>query len=183
MQRSDCLPRSGPQVILRKLRVDDLRAFQAYRHDPEVNRLQGWLPEPDQEALEFLSRMGEAIPFIPGEWFQIGIADKISDSLIGDLGVRVSEDEKTAEVGISLGTPAQGRGLATEALSLIINLLFERTPINAVGAITDQRNLPAIRLLERVGMVRGRSKKVEFRGYPCTEISFELSRPIDDGRS
>ena len=177
----DPLPCTGRCVVLRRLRSDDLRAFQAYRHDPDVGRLQGWEPMPDDEAAEFLESMNRAAPLVPGEWFQIGIAERDSDRLIGDLGVHVQADQETAEVGFSLRTESQGRGLASEALSLLVGLLFSRTEIGAVHATTDQRNKRAIRLLERLGMTPILTRETEFRGLPCTEITYSLSRPAGKG--
>jgi hypothetical protein len=46
-------------IRLRRFRDSDLAAFQAYRHDPEVGRWQGWTPGPDALALDFLRRMAE----------------------------------------------------------------------------------------------------------------------------
>ena len=59
--------------MLRRLRADDLAAFQAYRHDPEVGRWQGWTPRPDAEALAFLNEMAAAPPFAPGGWTQVAV--------------------------------------------------------------------------------------------------------------
>jgi RimJ/RimL family protein N-acetyltransferase len=54
--------------------------------------------------------------------------------------------------GFTLSRKSQGRGLATEAVRGAIYLIFERTPALRVHAVTDARNLPCIRLLERIGM-------------------------------
>lgn len=181
MKPSEPFPQIGTHVALRRLRADDLQAFQAYRHDPEVGHLQGWVPEPDETAREFLEAMGRAIPFVPGVWFQIGIAEKSTDLLIGDIGVIVSQDQRVSEIGISLGKASQGRGLATEALSMIFKLLFDHSSIESITAITDQRNQSAIRLLGRAGMRQVSTQDAEFRGLPCTEITFSLPRPSTNG--
>ena len=170
------LLQSGRNVTLRRLRTDDLREFQAYRHDPEVGRLQGWIPEPDESAMRFLDAMSRAAPFVAGEWFQIGIAEKITDHLIGDIGVMVSQDQSVCETGISLQRASQGRGLAAEALSMAIALVFNQTSVDSIKAITDQRNKPAIRLLQRTGMRQVSTQHTEFRGLPCTEIAFSVLR-------
>jgi hypothetical protein len=82
----------------------------------------------------------------------LGIADRASNALIGDIGLCVSSGEEEAEIGFTLCAQAQGLGLATEAVSEAIDLLFEHTAIARVVSITDVRNLPSVRLLERVHM-------------------------------
>lgn len=171
------LPRTTQRIALRRLSTADLPAFQAYRHDSAVGLYQGWSPQSDADALAFLDGMATAPLFVPGEWCQIGIADTENNALIGDIGVCVAADETTAEVGFTLSAASQGKGLASEAVIEAIGLLFERTPIGRAVAITDARNLPALRLLENVGMRQTAIISTTFRGEPCTEHEFEINRP------
>ena len=104
------LPLTTERVVLRRLSVADLRDFQAYRTDPVVARFQGWSIVPDDEARRFLAEM-EAFPLLsPGAWSQIGIAERTSDRLIGDVGVRVAADGSEAELGISLARAVSATG-------------------------------------------------------------------------
>lgn len=172
------LPRVGDRVVLRRLRAADLSAFQAYRHDATVGRYQGWTPQSEPEALAFIEQMADAPLFPAGEWVQIGIADRASDVLIGDIGVCVAADGATAEIGFSLSAPAQGRGLGSEAVNVVIRLLFQQTPVAEVIGVTDARNVPSIRLLERIGMRRVSSQDTVFRGEPCVEHTYAIGRPV-----
>lgn len=173
----DPLPRRGGRVVLRRLALADLHAFQAYRHDPLVGRYQGWEPQSDEAASHFIAEM-RAVPLFPvGTWVQLGIADAETDRLIGDVGVAVSLDGETAEVGISVATTAQGSGRAADALGAGIQLVFERTAVRRVVAVTDERNAAAIKLLNRVGMTLLESRPALFRGEPCVEYRFAINRP------
>ena len=163
-------------MTLRRLAASDLRAFQAYRGDPDVGRYQGWLPMTDAEAGVFLEHMAAAEPFVPGAWFQFGIADRNSSVLIGDIGVCVAPDGEHAEIGFTLQAASQGRGLGFEAVRAVVDLLLDRVKVPRVVAITDARNLPSIRLLERVGMRRVETASTSFRGEPCIEHRFAISR-------
>src|SRR5512139_1476283 len=96
------LPRAFPGGSLRRLRASDLAAFQAYRSIPELGRFQGWSSMSETEALSFLAEMSEAQLFTPGDWIQLGIAERESDQLIGDIGIFVSADELTGEIGFTL---------------------------------------------------------------------------------
>ena len=170
------LPREFSGGRLRRLRPADRVAFQAYRSIPELNRYQGWSPMPEAEALDFLTDMNEAPLFIPGQWVQLGIAETESDSLVGDIGLYVSSDGSTAEVGFTLQPSAQGQGVATRAVREAIQLLFTATKISCVLGISDERNLPSIRLLERLGFQYVENRGAVARGEPCSEKVYALSR-------
>lgn len=172
----DPLPRQSGGVVLRRLAVTDLAAFQAYRHDPEVGRYQGWSPVPDSEAAAFLTEMSVAPLLQPGQWSQIAIAGSGDGRLIGDIGLFIAADGSYAEIGYTLCRQAQGQGLATLAVREAIRLVFDRTTVERVIAVTDDRNGPSIRLLERVGMRRIGSTEAVFRGEACLEHTYALAR-------
>jgi RimJ/RimL family protein N-acetyltransferase len=172
------LPFAAGRVVLRRLATSDLERFQAYRADRETGRYQGWQPMTEAAAVQFLDGMRTA-PFpVAGEWFQLGIADSDTGALIGDIGVCVRTDpELHAEIGFTLAAAAQGNGLATEAVRALTQWLFASTTVNRVTAITDARNLPSIRLLERIGMRLEATEPAIFRDEPCHEHHYVLDRP------
>lgn len=161
---------------LRRLRATDLTAFQAYRGDPEVGRWQGWTPKPDAEALAFLSEMAAAPLFAPGRWTQIGIADPLTDELLGDLGIHVGADGRTAEFGFTLARTAQGRGIASAAVRAAIAMVLTQTAVERIHAQTDARNTACIRLLDRLGARLLERIDTEFRGEPCVELRYLLAQ-------
>ena len=176
MHVADPLPRLASGVVLRRLVPSDLAAFQAYRLDPETGRYQGWSATSDAEAMEFLQEMSVASFLEPGLWFQVGIADPEGSQLLGDLGLRLSEDCTKVDLGFTLAPTAQSRGLGTVAVREAIDLVFEFTAARRIVAVTDARNLPAIRLLERVGMQQAGSQCSTFRGESCVEHTYILAR-------
>lgn len=170
------LPHTVGGVTLRRLAVEDLPAFQAYRNDPEVGRFQGWQPWSDAAAANFLLEMSTAPLFRPGDWFQVGVSEKGRPELIGDLGLCLSRDGRQVELGFTLQRAAQGRGLATVAVRAAIGLCFDHTYAERVACITDARNEACVRLLERIGMERTGTAAAIFRGEPCEEHHYALTR-------
>lgn len=170
------LPRRAEGIELRRLMPSDLQAFQSYRQDAEIGRFQGWQAMSDGAALAFLTEMNSAVLLQRGQWTQIAIAQPGSATLIGDIGLFVADDAAQAEIGFTLGRAAQGRGLGSAAVRAAIALLFEQTPVQQVIAITDARNTPSMRLLERVGMTRLQTQAAVFRGEPCLEHHYRLTR-------
>ena len=47
--------------MLRRLTPADLPAFQAYRHDAHVGLYQGWEPQSDLDASQFLADMSAVV--------------------------------------------------------------------------------------------------------------------------
>lgn len=170
------LLRECPLGRLRRMHPRDLAAFQAYRSLPELGRYQGWLPMSDAQALAFIQQAHQAALFTPGHWVQLGIADPQTDALVGDIGLHLSEDGATGEVGFTLQPTAQGRGLATQAVGEALQFFFTATRAARVLGITDERNLPSIKLLERLGFAFIESRQVVFRNEACTERVYALAR-------
>jgi RimJ/RimL family protein N-acetyltransferase len=161
-------------VTLRRLRQDDLPRLRAYRSDPDVGRYQGWEPMTDAEARAMIAEMAAAPCPVPGGWVQIAIADAGTDALLGDIGLHVSDSGEEAELGITVAPHAQGRGLAEEAARALIAGLRLHTTVRRLVGITDARNLPSARLLERLGMTFEGEEETIFRGEPCRERRYAL---------
>jgi len=128
----------------------------------------------DRDASAFIAEMSKAALFPRGRWVQIGIADVGTDMLIGDLGICVSPDGGAAEIGVTLDRAAQGKGFAADALRGVIELIFEHAPVDRISAAADARNVPAVKLLDRVGVQRVDTVAAVLRGQPCVEHIYEL---------
>jgi RimJ/RimL family protein N-acetyltransferase len=176
------LPRSTTRLTLRRVSGADLSAFQAYRQCEELSRYQGWTPQPDSEAISFLNEMASIALFQPQIWSQIGIAEGINGSLIGDIGICVSANGRGADIGFTLSKAHHGKGLASEAVRETIAMVFEETAIERVIGITDARNVASIRLLERIGMKLHSTDKAMFRGEECDEHTYHFERHAWSGR-
>lgn len=133
----------------------------------------------EPEARTFLGEMKDAELFLPGRWCQIAIADPHTNDLFGDIGICLSDDQSEAEIGFTLNSSHQGKGLASEAVSEAINLIFEQTRALLVKGITDSRNLRSINTLTRVGMERVEVLQTNFRGESCTEYVYVIRRGND----
>ena len=140
---------------LRHFRDADLALFMAYRNDPEVARYQGWEGISEPEARVFLQEQKEIQPGVPGHWFQIAVELKETGMLVGDCALKIEEhDERQAEIGCTLSRAYQGRGIASEAVSCVLEYAFVTLRLHRVIAITDCENAASVALLERLGLRR-----------------------------
>jgi RimJ/RimL family protein N-acetyltransferase len=141
-----------------------------------VGEFQAWEPQPDHEAARFIEDMSGVDLFPRGSWVQLGIAERYTDELIGDVGICVSADGEKAEIGFTVAPRAQGSGLGTEAVRAVIGLIFDHTGVSKVVAVIDARNIRAHRLVLRVGFQKVESLRTVFRGEPCIEDVWAVSR-------
>jgi RimJ/RimL family protein N-acetyltransferase len=143
------------RLWIRRFKDSDLAPFMAYRNDPEVARYQSWDSCDEREARTFIREGASAQPGVPSEWFQFAIELKATQDLIGDCALRVDEYEPyRAEIGFTLAREHQGKGFASEAVSLLLDYAFDTLGLHRVIAMADCRNRPSVALLERVGMRR-----------------------------
>jgi RimJ/RimL family protein N-acetyltransferase len=141
------------RLILSPLVRGDAAEFFGYRSLPEVSRYQTWAPSSLADAQHFIDSFRSVAFDTPGTWFQFGIRLRNLRLLAGDIGVRFPrEAPRQAEIGFTLAPGHRGRGLATEAVTGILNHLFGSIRKHRVFASVDPKNLPSIKLLKRVGM-------------------------------
>jgi RimJ/RimL family protein N-acetyltransferase len=144
------LPIAGEFTRVRRLRVDDLRAFQAYRTDPAIARYQGWSIQSDGDAEAFLASMANLQNHDAGSWLQLGIALPRSDLLIGDVGIGWKGANEPAEIGYSLAAAYHGQGFATDAVATVCRWVFRHYDTDSIIGITDQANVRSVKLLQRL---------------------------------
>jgi RimJ/RimL family protein N-acetyltransferase len=165
------------RLILRRFGPADVTRFAAYRSDSDVARYQSWDAYTIERAERFVRAMRSAHPGVIGEWFQFAVADPSNDELVGDVALRIDDDDVTrAEIGFTFAPGHQGKGYATEAVRAVIDFAFGRLDVATVYAVTDARNHRSIALLERIEMQRVSTERAHFKGAWCDEHTYELRR-------
>jgi RimJ/RimL family protein N-acetyltransferase len=140
------------RLLLRAPLPSDAAAIHAnYATDPEVTRYLIWTPHKSmQETEAFLVRCVEG--WKTGAEFSWAIIWKETGELVGMLGLRLGEFK--ADVGYALARKFWGKGIATEALTQIVNWTLALPDIYRVWALCDVENTASARVLEKVGMKR-----------------------------
>ena len=139
------------RCTLRLFSGQDLAAFAQYRADPSVARFQSWSAYSLDDAKRLYATLTETVFGTPGTWYQIAIADSQDDSLLGDCALHFLDDDRQVEIGFTLAPAHQGKGLAKEVLTALLNYLFDVLGKHRVIAITDAGNQPARHLLRSLG--------------------------------
>jgi RimJ/RimL family protein N-acetyltransferase len=157
--------------------LEDAVPVATYRSLPEVARFQSWESFGPTDATRLVSDQAGLVPDIPGTWLQLAMILSESATLIGDCGIHFrGDDPLQVQLGITLAPSYQGRGLASETLSTLLEYVFDQLGKHRVSAVTDAENHAAARLFRRLGF-RQEAHYVEhvwFKGAWGSEFLFAL---------
>lgn len=161
------------------LEAADLDAFVSYRQQPKVARFQSWGSDYAIEQGLKLIQSQAGIVFPPsGEWLQLGVRDKSTGELLGDLALHSLDRQSCYEIGFTIDSKHHGKGFGKEAAARLLAYLFEERGAELVEASTDSRNIASIRLLISLGFSQqtDRTWVEEFKNETVTVYVFELPR-------
>ena len=142
----------GGSVVLRPWRDDDVGAVHAACQDADIQR---WTTVPSpyrrEHATGFVGDFARS-RWESGEGAPLCISDGDDGGVLGacDL-VRISPDDRVAEIGYWSAPWARHRGVATEAVDLLARWALEQVGLDRLEPLIDPENLASRRLAERVG--------------------------------
>lgn len=140
---------AGAQVRLRRSTPADSEAVFRAASDAEVMRYMEW-PAHTSVADTEAFMGGCAARWSTGAEYHWVIEDSAGGPLLGCIACRVKGH--AADFGYFLARQAWGRGIATEASSLLLAWLHRQPSIFRIWATTDAENIRSARVLERLGM-------------------------------
>jgi RimJ/RimL family protein N-acetyltransferase len=142
------------RLRLRRSAPGDAEQISAYRSDPEVHAHQGWDRTDPDHVRDEIEEMLQRVPGGTGGWVQFTVETAADDRLVGDVGLRVADDEPgVIMVGYTMAPAAQGKGYATEAVGALVDYAFETLGADIVRAYADAANVASVRVGEKVGLV------------------------------
>ena len=139
------------RLILRELAQRDAPRIFEIESLPEVARYLIHAKSED-EALAYVREMMMSADAEARFVFDFAVTERGNDRLIGRCGMKLDDDPRGAMLWYVLDPAVQGRGYATEATRRVIELAFEELDLHRVWADVDPRNVPSIRVAERLGM-------------------------------
>ena len=184
------LPAVGRGVLIDRLVPGDAPALSRSHSDPNNARYQGWRsPLPQADALRFIEAQPAVDALSPGTAVQLALREAVDGPLVGDLYVhRPVATPGEVEVGITLVPGFHGRGLATAAVTALVDALRAEgvapPPVRRVVAIVDVENQPSRALFERLGFrVERRIEAGDRRrdGTMADEVEFVLALGREPG--
>ena len=176
-------PIFSERLSIQPLGISDLDPFVEYRQDPDIARFQSWDPSYSaHQAIELInSQFGMMIPE-PGQWLQLAVHSKLNAELLGDLALHsVEQGDSVFELGFTFSKRHQGKGLAKESVTRVMDHLSSEVGAQMFIANTDERNASAIKLLTSLGFSNVLEKKwtENFKNELVTVYHFQRASQIE----
>lgn len=153
----------GERCTVRAWRMADAEALVRHANNAKVaNHLRDRFPHPYARAnAQAFLKSALSAPDASN------LAIEVDGEAAGAIGYVIGADVErySAEIGYWLGEALWGRGIATEALTLVVGHVFDRVNLLRLFALPFADNAASIRVLEKAGFVREgllRSSSVKF---------------------
>ena len=138
-----------PRVALRGFRLTDVATAVELASDPYVP-LTGSLPANADEAQARAWVERQQGRLAEGVGWSFAIADR-ADAAIGSAGLWFTDSPEVFTVGYGVVPSARGRGVATEALALLVEFAWNLPAPRRLLAHVEPWNTASVRVAERAG--------------------------------
>lgn len=140
------------RLTLRKMLVADTSDMYEYASRQDVTTYLTWQPHPDRDyTREYLQYLGGR--YSAGMFYDWAVVYEPDCKMIGTCGFTAFNcTSDSAEVGYVLNPEYWGKGIATEALTRVLQFAFEELKLNRVEARFMEDNERSRRVMEHVGM-------------------------------
>jgi RimJ/RimL family protein N-acetyltransferase len=171
---------ASDRLIVRRYRRGDGKAFFAglAPHRDELMRWMLWPQRHQKEADSESYAVRMRAQFALRAAMPMGIFAPAGEFL-GATGFHAPDwTTPKAEIGYFLLPPARGKGLATEAVQLMIHYAFDHMAVNRVWATCDADNAASANVLRRAGVPeegRLRAEKRDHHGHLRDTLMFGLA--------
>lgn len=135
------------RLRIRPMSAADVPALTEWMPNPSIYTYWGKGPSKTEKNPELMFEKDEK----PTKSFHLGIEEKASSKVIGDIYVYLIENDRMASVAIRLAPASQGKGYGTEALSAMTEFCFTNTELQRLWTEVDTRNIASQRMLEKCG--------------------------------
>jgi len=140
------------RLVLREVTLKDAPWYFEHFNRWEMVDGQGCPGPKDLSAARKELRMYFSDNFRKGTGIRWGITLRGSDELIGSAGVyKLVQKTRQAETGYDLDPEYWRRGIMTEAMTAIIDYVFDSLKVNRIEALISTRNKNSVRLARRLG--------------------------------
>lgn len=162
-------------------------------NDPEIHRFTT-IPSPygRKEAIDFIRRaQGDAAD---EDGYAFIVCETATGQQLGACGVR-HPSEPEVEIGYWVAAVARGRGVATGAVQLMVDHVFDQLDADAVRALVIEENTASARVVRRLGFEvidtvdgevcahPGESVEVWRRDAPAAAVGPDATTGPGSGRS
>lgn len=141
---------SSEHISLREVHESDLEIFQKYRNNYEDSKnyrtIKPLTSENQKNYWLNVINNDKHIVFT--------IIEKLSQKILGEIRASNIDQYKSAEIGLWIVPEYRHKGIASEAVQLLLKFVFGRANINRIEAQISSTNIDSIKLFERNGFTK-----------------------------
>ena len=168
------------RLVVRKITREDAAEIFFFRSDKELIKYLDRAPmETLDEAIEYIDKGNDS--FSENNSANWGIQLKDNPKLIGTIGFwRIDKPHHRAEIGYTIHTDYQGKGLMNEALQAVIDYGFQTLGFHTIEANINPHNDASSRLLLKNKFVKEAHFKENyyFNGKFYDSVIYSLITPL-----
>lgn len=141
------------RLILRRFEIEDAEdMYNNWASDPEVTKYLTWPVHPNVDATRGLLTDWVS-QYENGEYFNWVMELKETGGVIGSISVvKLNETVESADMGYCQSRAYWGKGLMPEALTAVMDYLFDVVGLNRIAACHDVNNPKSGRVMQKAGM-------------------------------
>ncbi len=143
------------RLVLRRFKSSDyISMYNNWASDDEVSKFLTWQTHTDTETSRKITESWVS-SYEKDNYYQWAIAFKNEPDIpFGSIAVvSVGEDTLTFEIGYCIGKKFWRKGITSEALSSVIDFLFDNTDVNRIEAVHDINNPNSGKVMKKCGMI------------------------------
>ncbi|WP_245976727.1 GNAT family N-acetyltransferase [Oceanobacillus arenosus] len=144
---------SNERLLLREFTESDWIDVHKYASQDIVCQYQPWGPNTEEDSKDFVNHVIENSTQEPRRRFVFAIIYNENMIGAGEFNIR-DFTNKVGEVAYIVNPDHWGKGIATEAATLLIDFGFEKLKLHRIYATCDPRNVGSSKVLEKVGMTK-----------------------------
>ncbi len=157
---------SDSNIVLRQIELSDINDIVEISYYESI-QAKTWT-----QAIEMQAKIN--VDYSNGNSIHWGIADKLTNKIVGTCGYYRGLDKGEGELGCVLLPQYRGQNYMTFALLLAIEFGLNNMALKRIWAITSKHNPKAIKLLEKLNFIKIAdldNKEVEYELKPFCSIS------------
>jgi RimJ/RimL family protein N-acetyltransferase len=146
----------GEQIVLREIRLTDVTSTFRWTSDPVFFQfLAVDAMESEAQEAAYLQSVYDAARTVPRTSYELGVAVRATDELIGMIRLRItSVEHREADLAGGVDPAWSRRGVATAAAALLVEFGFNELSLHRITATHHPDNEGSAHVLAKLGMQR-----------------------------
>lgn len=172
------------RLTLRKFNIDDaMDVHKNWAADEEVAKYTLWKPVSNfNDTFEYVHFW--EMNYKKQKCFHWAIVLNETDSVIGSISIsEINTYARSCNVGYTLGKEFWNRGIATEALKMVLDYLANFVGFKKIYGFYDVRNAASGRVMEKANMKFIKRKSKYFFGFKAFKIDCNIYCYENDGKN